>query len=109
MTVEQVRDGSKDVTRRFGWWFLKPAERVCAVVKGMGLKKGEKIQRIRVIEVVSTRGERLDAITQADCVREGFPDMTPAEFVEMMCKHYKVTGQKIINRIEFRYVDGVKK
>ena len=41
LTTPQFRDGTKDVTRRLGWTFLKPGDRLCAVVKAMGLKKGE--------------------------------------------------------------------
>ena len=37
MTTKQFEDGSKDITRRFGWWNLKPGDRVKAVKKAMGL------------------------------------------------------------------------
>ena len=37
LTTEQVRNKTKTVTRRLGWWFLKPGEIVNAVEKGMGL------------------------------------------------------------------------
>lgn len=105
MTTQQVRSRVKTVTRRFGWWFLKPGDRVRAVVKGMGLKKGEKIEEICVIEIVSTRVESLNEITQEDCVKEGFAEMIPFDFVAMICKHYKGAVPKtIINRIEFKYV-----
>ena len=46
ITTSQVRDRSKTVTRRLGWRFLKRGDVVCAVVKNMGLKKGEKVQRL---------------------------------------------------------------
>lgn len=42
MTTAQMYARNKDVTRRFGWWFLKPGDRVMTVEKAMGLKKGEK-------------------------------------------------------------------
>lgn len=39
MTTDQIREQSKTVTRRFGWWFLKSGDVVCGVEKAMGLKK----------------------------------------------------------------------
>ncbi len=46
LTTQQMQDRTKDVTRRVGWWFLKPGDVIMAVEKGMGLKKGEKIKRM---------------------------------------------------------------
>jgi hypothetical protein len=105
LTAQQVLAGTKDVTRRHGWWNLKPGDPLNAVEKGMGLKRGQKIVKLRRIEVVSIRHERLDAITPADVCREGFPEMTPLQFIEMFCKtHQGCTPATIINRIEFKYL-----
>lgn len=104
MTTTQFLDGTKDVTRRFGWWFLKPGDRLCAVEKAMGLKKGEKMTRLGVIEVVSVRAEPLNAITQDDMPREGFPNFTPEYFVDMLQDHYECEPDAPINRIEFKRV-----
>lgn len=105
-TTEQARDRSKTVTRRWGWWFLKPGDRVQQVEKAMGLKLGEKVKKIHVIEIVSCRSEYLQMVTKSECVREGFPDMEPHEFVEML---RSMSSNKYpdssINRIEFTYVD----
>lgn len=106
MTTNQVNERSKDVTRRFGWWFLKPGDTIQAVEKAMGLKKGEKVQRLGLIEVVSTRSEPLSAITQDDVIREGFPAWTPEQFIQMLVDHYRVDPSREVNRIEFRYVSG---
>jgi len=106
LTTEQVRAGTKTVTRRFGWGFLKPGDVVNACVKCMGLRKGESIEKIRPIRIVSTRWEPLDAITAEDCVREGFPEMTPGEFVAMLTGHYGCAPDKPVNRIEFEYVEA---
>lgn len=65
MTMPQILDETKVVTRRFGWWFLKPGERVWAVKKAMGLKKGEKIERLRQIEIVSVRKETPEELQAA--------------------------------------------
>lgn len=105
MTTQQVRDRTKDVTRRFGWWFLKPGDKLCGVKKAMGLRKGEQIERLCMIEVVSVRSEPLNAITQDDVRREGFPDWTPEQFVQMLVDHYKIDPSKTCNRIEFRYIN----
>ena len=105
MTEAQMRDKSKTVTRRFGWAFIKPGDLVMACVKTMGLKKGEKMDRIGPIRILSTRWEPLNAITKEDCIKEGFPDMEPADFVAMLLvaypKKFKVSS---VNRIEFEHV-----
>ncbi|HOR98096.1 MAG TPA: ASCH domain-containing protein [Kiritimatiellia bacterium] len=105
LTTAQVRAQTKDVTRRIGWADLKPGERLMAIEKGQGLKKGEKVRRITVIECVSNRKEMLCAITPHEVLREGFPDMSPADFVEMFCRANKCGPRDYVNRIEFRYVE----
>jgi hypothetical protein len=105
LTTPQMRARTKTVTRRLGWSFLKPGDRVQAVVKGMGLKKGEKVERICVIEVVSTRAEFLCRITDEDVVAEGFPGMTRVQFMEMFAAANGCVTYTPVNRIEFKYVD----
>jgi len=105
MTTEQVRGRTITVTRRFGWWFLKPGDVVCAVEKAMGLQKGEKVKRLGMIRIVSTRAEPLDVITQKDVIKEGFPDWTPLKFVQFLVKYYGAADDLLVNRIEFEYVD----
>lgn len=104
MTTPQMKDRTKTVTRRFGWWNLKPGDILCAVEKGMGLKKGEKINRLGYIRVISTRAEKLCDITQADCIKEGFPDYSPGMFMDMLQDHYGCEIYDICNRIEFEHV-----
>ena len=104
LTTDQVRNRTKTVTRRLGWWFLKPDEIVNAVVKAMGLKKGEKIERIDQICIIDTRPEPLNRITKIECIKEGFPEMRPEAFIDMFCRsHKKCRPDSIINRIEFEY------
>lgn len=91
LTTSQLLDGSKTVTRRVGWANLKPGDRLRAVRKAMGLKPGEKVDVLAEIEVVSVRRERLDFINKADCIAEGFPHLTPAQFVEMFGRHMSIT------------------
>lgn len=104
MTTNQILHETKTVTRRFGWYFLKPGDRLQGVKKAMGLKKGEKVEKLKVIEVISTRTERLNQITQEDVIAEGFPDWTPAQFIDMLVTHYKCSPLDECNRIEFRYL-----
>lgn len=103
LTKEQMYAGTKSVTRRIGWWFLKPGDVVMAVEKGMGLKKGEKVKKIYPIEVVSVRREPLISITADEVVREGFPDLTIWGFMTMFMKSHKgCEPDTVVNRIEFR-------
>lgn len=103
LTTPQFLDGTKDVTRRKGWEFLRPGDVLCAVKKGMGLRKGEKIKRLGYIEVISATREPLEAITKEDVRREGFPDWTRRRFINFFCKsHRGCTPATVITRIEFR-------
>jgi hypothetical protein len=104
LTTEQVRNKTKTVTRRNGWWFLKPGDILNAVEKAMGLKKGEKIKHICQVIVKSTRAEALNVITDDELVLEGFPDMSRDEFIAMYCRHNRCPEDEIVNRIEFGYI-----
>lgn len=106
LTTEQVVRREKTVTRRDPrtWRTLRPGDRLEAIDRAMGLRKGERSRRLAEIEVVSVRVEPLDALTAADCVAEGFPERTPAEFVEMFCRHFGGAGDQPVRRIEFRYL-----
>ena len=96
--------GTKTVTRRRGWWFLRPGDVVCAIEKGMGLKRGEKIKRIGTIQILSTRAEPLCAITPEDCVLEGFPEMQPIDFILFFAGEMGGPEDQEVNRIEFRWL-----
>ena len=54
LTTNQVKKKEKTVTRRCGWWFLKPGDVVNAVEKSMGLKKGEKIARVATLATLTS-------------------------------------------------------
>ena len=43
LTTEQVRNRTKTVTRRLGWATAKAGDIVQPIVKGQGLKKGERV------------------------------------------------------------------
>jgi hypothetical protein len=107
MTTEAVRNRTKTVTRRLGWDSIKPGDVLCAVKKGMGLKKGEKVERLALIRVVSTRWEPLYAVLYCDeeeMRREGFPGMSVYEFMDMFCRANRCNQYRLVNRIEFEYV-----
>jgi len=80
LTTAQILARTKTVTRRaFGTLTtLKPGDKLIAIEKGQGLKAGEGH---RMLALLSVRVEQLDAITADDCAREGFPGVSPAEFV----------------------------
>jgi len=103
LTTPQMKAGTKTVTRRLGWSFLKEGDLVMAVEKCQGLKKGEKVKKIGIIEILRIRCETLDDITHGDVVLEGFPEMTTEEFISMFCKANKCDRSTLVNRIEFRH------
>lgn len=107
MTTAQIRAKTKTVTRRLGWAHAKPGTVVQPIVKGQGIPKGGKVERIGgPIRFVDVRREPLNAITPEDVIKEGFPGMTPFEFVTMFCQHNPTcTGTTAVTRIEFVYVE----
>lgn len=111
LTTEQMRRREKTVTRRLGWDSIEAGQLICAVEKGMGLKKGETVTRIGVVRVLSVRKEPLWKMIYdhpygcQEVIKEGFPKMTPREFVEMFCEHNKVEPARPVNRIEFEHVE----
>lgn len=115
LTTEQARDRTKTVTRRCGWWNLKPGDLVQQVVKSQGLKKGEHVEKIHVIRIKSTYGEPLRMLTDnieygwSETTLEGFPSShklhNPWNFVDFFCESHHCPPEEVVNRIEFEYVD----
>ena len=104
LTEQQVRDRTKTVTRRTGWRMLQVGDQLQLCRKVMGRRRGEPLERITTVEVTGIRRERLDAITAADVTAEGFPAMTPAEFIRFFCDtHPGCTPATDISRIEWCY------
>jgi len=107
-TVEQMRDQTKTVTRRDPdtRCHLKPGDRLTAVEKAMGLKAGEKQVVIGDIEIVSNRVERAIDLTDEDVEREGFPSMTPSDWLTEVWwdLHGAVEPTTKMRRIEFRHL-----
>lgn len=72
-TTQAVIERRKTVTRRLGWTFLKPGDRLTLCRKVMGRKPGEPLERLADVEVVSVRREPLFNITEADIECECVP------------------------------------
>ena len=104
-TTQQVLDRSKTVTRRLGWHSLAVGTELIAVRKSMGLKRGERVERLARIRVTDVRRERLCFIDRADVKREGFERMTVTQFVEHFCALMRCEPLDYVTRIEFEYVD----
>ncbi len=114
LTTAQVRVGTKTVTRRMGWMFLKPGDLVRPVVKSQGLKRGEKVEVIRApLRIVSVRREALvdllidEACGQRELALEGFGDdpllCRPQDFIEFFCRTHACGPGDLVTRIEFAY------
>lgn len=111
LTTDQIRNRTKTVTRRKGWRFLKVGDILNACVKCMGLKPGEKIQRLCQIRVTSVEREELYSgmVDHLDggyeeSSKEGFPEMSGERFAEMFCEHMGGDLDQEVTRIEFEYV-----
>lgn len=79
-------------------------------VKCMGLKPGEKIERLGQIRVTDVRREPLELMLSRkyghdEAVLEGFPEMTGPGFVSMFVEHMGVRSSEEVTRIEFEYLD----
>lgn len=114
LTPSQFLDGSKTVTRRLGWETLKVGDHLMGCEKCQGRRNGEPLVRLGELVVITVRREPLRRMLDdpnyglVECKREGFPTMTPAEFVALFCKsHADCTPETIITRIEFRKVENV--
>lgn len=112
LTTAQILAGTKTVTRRTGWAFLQPGTRLWAVEQAMGLKKGQQVRRLAMIEVVDVRREPLKAILdqgQVEVDREGFPHLDPQGFVDMLLVHYgkAITPDTAVTRVAFSYLEAI--
>ncbi len=103
LTTHQMKKRTKTVTRRLGWGSLEVGNYVMACVKCQGLGSGGKIERIWPLKITGIGREPLNTITHAGCVKEGFSEMSPRQFVDMFCKHNKCTREHLVNVIEFEF------
>lgn len=113
MTTDAILDETKDVTRRIGWAFLKRGDLLVAVKQSQGLKKGEAVERLKLIRVVDVRLEPLDRMLDdlrygwEEVRREGFRPLfgraTPQRFVDVFRWIHKINAYDEVRRIEFKY------
>lgn len=71
LTEAAVVARRKTVTRRKGWTFLRPGDRLTLCRKVMGRKPGEPLVRLAEVEVVDVRRESILAMTDQDVWAEG--------------------------------------
>jgi hypothetical protein len=113
LTEDAVRERRKTVTRRLGWQFLRPSDRLtlCRKVMGRFHRQAdgtlEPLVRIAEVEVVAVRRELLEDMPLDDLAREGFPEWTAIrQFVEFFCEHMRCAPDVEVTRIEWRYLDA---
>ena len=110
LTTPQFIARTKTVTRRLGWEFLKVGDHQMACEKCQGIKRGDAIQRLGPIEIVSITREPLSRMIdearygRAEAIREGFPDLNGRLFVEMFCHHMACKPTTRVARIEFSHI-----
>ena len=120
MTVDAVIARQKTVTRRKGWQFLRPGDRLTLCRKVQGRKPGEPLDRLAAVEVISVTREQLadlvpdpwgdnpdDPYGANEVELEGFPGLDPAHFVgRFFIDAQGMTLDDFVTRIEWRYLDG---
>lgn len=117
-TEQAVVERRKTVTRRKGWWrdkngreLLVVGDRLTLCRKVMGRKPGEPLVRLVDVEVVSLRRERLDEILwrldygEQEMVLEGFPGMSPNDFIATYFTPQGIALTDDITRIEYAYTE----
>jgi len=108
LTEQAVLDRTKTVTRRLGWRFLRPYDRLTLCRKVQGRKRAdgtvEPLVRIAEVEVLTGRRELLCDITFDDVAREGFPNYSLRAFIQFFCLHMRCTPDTEVTRIEWRYL-----
>ena len=117
-TEDAVRARTKTVTRRLGWRFLKPGDRLTLCRKVMGRKPGEPLERIADVEIVDVRREPLIDMTPDDVDREGVPtehfgylvDGRPpaVTWVGWFADTMRISPFDDVTRIEWRYLDDAR-
>jgi hypothetical protein len=125
MTTDAVIERRKTVTRRKGWWLDKNGRRLLHVGdtltlcrKVQGRRPGEPIERLAEVEVVSIRREPLCAVggpyamdrygrtIWPEVIAEGFPDMSPTEFMRQFFEPQHIGAMDDVTRIAYVYVCG---
>jgi hypothetical protein len=126
-TKPQFRAHQKHVTRRGNtngptWKNLKPGDVLMGCEQCQGLGKGGKIVKMGAIIILDATPEPINEIirrpTRAlnpctltpvwwsdETTMEGFPELTPVQFVDMLCDMNDCEPETEFNRVLFDYVD----
>jgi len=126
-TIPQFRARQKHRTRRGNakgptWKNLKPGDVLMGCEQCQGLGKGGKVVRMGPIVILETNIEPLDDIIRRpmrtinpcalqpvwwsdETTLEGFPELTPVQFIKMFCEMNDCEPETEINNILFNYVD----
>jgi hypothetical protein len=105
LSEQAVRDRRKTVTRRLGWRFITPGDRLTLCRKVQGRRPGEPLVRLAEVEVTSVRREPLSRIAPTDVAREGFEPWQRRQFIEFFCESMRCEPATEVTRIEWRYLD----
>ena len=125
-TIPQFRARRKHVTRRGNangptWKHLKAGDILMGCEKCQGLGKGGNIVQMAPIVVLEVSREPVDDIIKRpmrhlnpccltpvwwmdETTLEGFPELTPEQFVDMFCQMNNCEPETEITRILFDYV-----
>lgn len=101
LTLEEFKSGLKDVTRRLNkngptWQRCVPGHIYQAVKQAQGLRKGEKIVKLNPIRIITVRQEPVYRMLadpeygKLECIREGFPEYSPEQFVSMLLRENRI-------------------
>ena len=127
-TKPQFRAHQKHVTRRGNkngptWKNLKPGDVIMGCEQCQGLGKGGKIVKMGAIIILDATPEPIDTIIKrpvrdtprriedqypfalpSETTLEGFPELTPAQFVDMLCEMNDCEQETEFNRVLFDYI-----
>lgn len=109
LTKDQVRRRIKTETSRDPktWAKLKPGDPLTLIEQGMGLPKGAKQVVLAKARCTANYLEPLDQITAEAVSREGFPEWSPAQFIEFYCREKGGAPDQMRRVIRWEYVEEV--
>ena len=102
LTQEQYRNRTKTVTRRQCKRTPQVGEQFMGIVKGQGIKKGEKVEKMHSSTITHVWWEMINTISPQEVVKEGFPGKHPFWFIAMYCKANNCKPTDLCCRIEFK-------
>lgn len=123
LTEQSVRDRTKTMTRRLGWWtdkngrrLLLPGDKLTLCPKVMG-RQGAPLERIVEVDVTDVYRQRLWDMPEGDVAREAVPDLpgrfdahwvgdglpTAGAWVAWFCEEMGVAPDCVVTVIEWLY------